>query len=288
MRFGHFEFTIMPFRLTNAPTVFKDLMNRVCKPYLDKFFIMFIDDILRYSKSKEDHEVHLKLVLELLKKEHLFAYKIEAMKNLKVPKTPFEKGEGGASKVENATAEMLRGLNQLMEMMEDGVMYFIWVPLISDVRTLMMDEAHASSSKAWSSGVDHLRLCWKIYFAILVDVGESIRNATRYEYGLSSSNRWTKSPILWAKIGEIRLIGPELEYWTDVNMHVPLEEIKVHKTLHFVEEPVEIIDREVKSLKRSSILIVKFDWDSKRDHEDFMRTSYSHLLIEQGIDGSTN
>ncbi|GJS66585.1 putative reverse transcriptase domain-containing protein [Tanacetum coccineum] len=68
-RYGHYEFTVMPYGLTNAPTVFIDLMYRVCKPYLDKFFIVFIDDTLIYSKSKEDHEVHLKLVLELLKKE---------------------------------------------------------------------------------------------------------------------------------------------------------------------------------------------------------------------------
>ncbi|GJU19154.1 putative reverse transcriptase domain-containing protein [Tanacetum coccineum] len=72
-RYGHYEFQVMPFGLTNAPTVFMDLMNRVYKPYLDKFVIVFIDDILIYSKSKQEHEEHLKLILELLKKEELYA-----------------------------------------------------------------------------------------------------------------------------------------------------------------------------------------------------------------------
>ncbi|GJR75767.1 putative reverse transcriptase domain-containing protein [Tanacetum coccineum] len=72
-RYGHYEFQVIPFGLTNAPAVFMDLMNRVCKPYLNKFIIVFIDDILIYSKNKQEHEEHLKIILELLKKEELYA-----------------------------------------------------------------------------------------------------------------------------------------------------------------------------------------------------------------------
>ncbi|KAD6795610.1 hypothetical protein E3N88_06506 [Mikania micrantha] len=72
-RYGHYGFLVMPFGLTNAPAVFMDLMNRVCKPYLDKFIIVFIDDILVYSRTKQEHEGHLRMLLELLRKEKLYA-----------------------------------------------------------------------------------------------------------------------------------------------------------------------------------------------------------------------
>nr|GEU36533.1 hypothetical protein [Tanacetum cinerariifolium] len=71
--YGYFKFQVTPFGLTNAPAVFMDMMNRVCKQYLDKFIIVFIDDILVYSKDKEEHGKHLKIILELLKKERLYA-----------------------------------------------------------------------------------------------------------------------------------------------------------------------------------------------------------------------
>nr|GEZ45168.1 putative reverse transcriptase domain-containing protein [Tanacetum cinerariifolium] len=72
-RYGHYKFQVMPFGLTNAPTVFMDLMNRVYKPYLDKFVIVFIDDILIYSHNKEEHANHLRIILKLLRKEKLYA-----------------------------------------------------------------------------------------------------------------------------------------------------------------------------------------------------------------------
>nr|GEV86329.1 putative reverse transcriptase domain-containing protein [Tanacetum cinerariifolium] len=72
-RYGHYDFQVIPFGLTNVSTIFMDMMNRVCKPYLDKFVIVFIDDILFYSKNKKEHEENLKLILRLLKKEELYA-----------------------------------------------------------------------------------------------------------------------------------------------------------------------------------------------------------------------
>ncbi|GJR45841.1 reverse transcriptase domain-containing protein [Tanacetum coccineum] len=116
-----YEFQVMPFGLTNAPAVFMDLMNRMCKAYLDKFVIVFIDDILIYSRNEEEHANHLRMIIELLKKEKLYAKfskcdfwirivqflghlidsqglhvdpaKIKAVKNWAYPTTPTEKNK---------------------------------------------------------------------------------------------------------------------------------------------------------------------------------------------------
>ena len=71
-RYGHYEFLVMSFGLTNAPAVFMDLINRVFREYLDYFVIVFIDEILIYSKTKENHEHHLRLTLQVLRQHQLY------------------------------------------------------------------------------------------------------------------------------------------------------------------------------------------------------------------------
>ncbi|GJS51022.1 hypothetical protein Tco_0624384 [Tanacetum coccineum] len=287
-RYGHFESTVMPFW------------------------------------SKEEHEVHLKLVLESLRKDKLY--------------TKFSK----------------------------------------------------YNSKEWNSGDDQLRLRWMIYLVVLADAAESVRDVIGFEYCLASSSEWTKSPVLWAEIGESSLTRLELVQETtdkvvlvkekpkvvrdrqksyvdykrkplefevvdrvllkvtpwkgvvrfgkkgklapryvgpfeilerivlvayrlripgelssvhdtfhvsnlkkcleDANLHVPLDDIKVDKTLHFVEEPVEIMDREIKRLKHKKVALVIVRWNSKcgpeftREHEDQIRIKYPQLFVDQVVE----
>ncbi|GJS86675.1 putative reverse transcriptase domain-containing protein [Tanacetum coccineum] len=382
-RYGHFEFTVMPFGLTNAPEVFMNLMNR-----------------------------------SSVKKKILAA-------------------PGKASKVENATAEMFHGLDQLIKRKEDGGMYFIWVPLIGDVKTLITDEAHAlrylvhpradktyydlrdmygghvivdrltksahcltiregykieKLARLYIDGVvaghgvpvsiisdldgrftssectiqtleDMLRACvidfggsWNVHLPLAeFSYDNNYYSSIRCAPFEALYRRKCRSLVLWAEIGESSLIVPELvqemidkvvlikeklkavrdrqksyadnrrkplEYevgdrpfdilerispvayrlrlpeelssvhdtfhvsnlkqcLADANLHVPLDEIKIDKTLRFVEEPVEIMDREVRSLKRSKISLVKVHWNSKHgpeftwEREDHMNSKYT-------------
>jgi len=71
-RYGHYEYVVMPFGVTNAPALFMDYMNRIFRPWLDKFVVVFIDDILIYSRTREEHADHLRVVLKILRDHQLY------------------------------------------------------------------------------------------------------------------------------------------------------------------------------------------------------------------------
>ncbi|GJS59855.1 hypothetical protein Tco_0654639 [Tanacetum coccineum] len=256
-----------PRKCKNCPGNFKS-----CKTRVSYDLVIFrgehrIDDLfdqLRgacpFLKSKEEHEVHLKLVLESLRKEKLYAKfsklgdalsRKERVKSRRV-RGMILAAQSEAFKQENVLAERLHGLDQQMERKGDESLYFmdqIWVLLVGSV----MDEAHASSlrylseneiespwilslnfqgqsnnSKEWNSGNDQLRLIWMIYLVVLADVAESVREEIGFEYCLASS-MWLgkrKSPVLWAEIRESSLIGPELVLETTDKVVLIKEKLK--------------------------------------------------------------
>nr|GEU62352.1 putative reverse transcriptase domain-containing protein [Tanacetum cinerariifolium] len=181
--YGHFKFIVMPFGLTNSPTVFMDLMNRVCRSYLDKFVIVFIDDILIYSKTQDEHVKHLRFIenfskiaksLTILTQKSLFDGLEDFMVYCDVSKLGlgcvlkqrelfsdydceirYHTGKANvvadalmAQKEDvDASARLQKGLDEMIEQRSDGTLYYldrIWVPLKDDVRTLIMDKANKS------------------------------------------------------------------------------------------------------------------------------------------------
>ncbi|GJZ18367.1 putative reverse transcriptase domain-containing protein [Tanacetum coccineum] len=431
-RYEHFEFTVMPFGLPNAPAVFMDLVNRVCKPYLDKFIIVFIDDILMYSKTKEDHEVHLGLVLELLRKEKLYAKfskcefwlqevhflghvvnqngihvdpsKIEAsglrcyhdLRDMYwVPGmkrdiatygdkitmdfiTKFHRSKSGHDTIWVIVDRLAKSAHflairedystkKLAKIYIDEIVARHGVPvsIISDRDGRFT--SHRQSERTIQTLEDMLRACvidfggsWDVHLPLAeFSYNNSYHLSIRCAPFEALYGRKCRSPVLWAEIGESSLIGPELVQETtdkvvlikeklkaarnrqksyannrrkplefevgdrvmlkvspwkayrlrlpeelsgvhdtfhvsnlkkclaDASLHVPLDEIKVDKTLRFVEEPIEIMDREVKRLKRSKISLVKVRWNSKRgpeftwEREDYMKSKYPQLFVEQ-------
>nr|GEX56338.1 putative reverse transcriptase domain-containing protein [Tanacetum cinerariifolium] len=164
-RYGHYEFQVMPFGLMNAPALFMDLMNRVYKPCLDKFLIVFIDDILIYLKNKQEHEEHLKLTLELLKKEELYAKfskcefwipkvqflghvidsqgihvdpaKIESIKDWASPKSPMEIRKflglaGYYRRFIEGFSKITKPMTKLIQKKELNIRQHRWLELLSD------------------------------------------------------------------------------------------------------------------------------------------------------------
>nr|GEV59478.1 putative reverse transcriptase domain-containing protein [Tanacetum cinerariifolium] len=183
-RYEHYEFHVMPFGLTNAPDVFMDLINHVCKPYLDKFIIVFIDDILIYSRNKEEHANHLRINLELLKKEKLC--------------------------------------------------HPIW-----------------KAKKANPGTLDHFK-------AYKLELPEELSNV-HSTFHVSNLKKCL----------------------SDESLVIPMKELWLNEKLNFVEEPIKIMDREVKQLRQSHIPIVKEAIKSKFGRNDEFKKMQKYILKQQ-------
>nr|GEX60022.1 reverse transcriptase domain-containing protein [Tanacetum cinerariifolium] len=349
-RYGHFKFTVMPFGLTNAPAIFMDLMNRVCKSYLDKFVIVFIDDILIYSKSEKEHEDHLKTILGLLKKEKLF---IENLSKIAKPLTLLtwkNKTYVWGDKQEEAVRILKEKLcNAHVLALPDGPNDFVvycdasnqgfgcvlmqrgkkelnmrqrrWIKLLNEyeceikyhpgkanvvadalsrkerlkprralgTRLNMSTAYHPKTEGQSERTIQHWRICighvlWTLeavgiltfrWLSFLITTvitralnvyllkhctSKIMQLKERLKMARSRQKSYAdkRSKPLEFKVRDRVLL--KVSPWKGVvrfDLQVPLEEIKVDDKLYFVEEPIEIVDRQVNKLKRSWIPIIK-------------------------------
>ncbi|GJT86319.1 putative reverse transcriptase domain-containing protein, partial [Tanacetum coccineum] len=335
--YGHFEFTVMPFGLTNVPAVFMDLMNRVCRPYLDRFVIVFIDDILIYSKTQEEHVELLRHVING-NGIHVDPSKIEAVKNWKTPRTPILKElafQTLKDKLCNAPILALpdgpKDFVTLEDMLRACVLDFggSWDVHLPLVEFSYNDSYHSSVRYAPFEALYGRKCCLPIMWAevregqligpdlvqettekisqikdILKAARDRQKSVVRFEKKVKLASRFVRPFEIIEKVGPMayRLDFPEelngvhdtfhvsnlKKCLPDLTLPVPLDEIRVDVKLNFLEEPVEILEREFKKLKRSRIAIVKVRWNSKRgpeftwEREDQMKLKYPHLFSDIG------
>nr|GEU36722.1 putative reverse transcriptase domain-containing protein [Tanacetum cinerariifolium] len=249
----------MPFGLTNAPAVFMDLMNRVCKSYLDKFIIVFIDDILVYSKDEEEHGKHLKIILELLKKKrfgvHVDPAKIEAIKSWTAPTTPTEEALGTNLDMSTAYHPQTNDQSErTMQTLKDMLCaYKRAKPLEFEVGDMVLLKVSPWKGVVHFGKHKKLSPCYIGPFKILAKVG-----LVAYTLELPEELKWIHNMFHVFNLKKCLAKG---------DIVVPVDEIQLDDKFHMIEEPVEVVDREVKRLKQSRIPIVKVRWNSQRGLE---------------------
>ncbi|GJS70629.1 putative reverse transcriptase domain-containing protein [Tanacetum coccineum] len=269
-RYGHYEFQVMPFGLSNAPAIFMDLMNR----------------------SKEEHAEHLKLILELLKKEELYA--------------KFSKCEFWLSKVLLAITDDLSKAEAAFHLLEQKLCSapILALPEGSENFVVYCDASHKGLDAILMQRDKILKAqveARKEENYGIEDMCGMIKKLEPRADGTLCLNGRRIHVLIIAKVGTLacRLELPEQlsrvhstfhvsnmkKCFVDEPLAIPLDEIQIDDKLHFTEEPVEIMDREVKQLKQSRIPIMKVRWNLRQgpeftwERDDQMKKKYPHLFV---------
>nr|GEU85818.1 putative reverse transcriptase domain-containing protein [Tanacetum cinerariifolium] len=256
-----------------------DLMNWVCKPYLDKFVIVFIDDILIYSKDKKEHEEHLKEILELLKKEklgiHVDPAKIESIKDWASPKTPTEIRQflGLAGYYRRFIKGFSKIAKSMTKITQKGIK-FNWGEKEENAFQLIKQKLCSAPILALPEGSkDFVVYCDALHKGlgvVLMQREKVITYASRQLKVLAKVGKVAYRQELPQELSRVHHtfhVFNLKKCYANEPLVKPLEGIYVDDKLQFVEEPVEIIEREIKRLKRSWILLVKVRWNSMRGPE---------------------
>nr|GEW12327.1 putative reverse transcriptase domain-containing protein [Tanacetum cinerariifolium] len=260
-RYGHYEFQVMPFGLTNAPAIFMDLMNRVCKLYLDKFVIVFIDDILIYSHNKEEHANHIRIILELLRKEKLISepsdlliqpnistWKWERITMDFVTKLP--KTSSGHDTIWVSVDRLTKSAKLDMSM---ETLHGVPISIISNRDSHFTSDSGSQCRVPWVSS--NLESEESLTSGTLDDL-RFLKGLAQWHTNLS----FLKNSIM----STIPSMYPNLKKClSDESLVILMKELRLNDKLNFVEEPIEIMDREVKKLRQSCISIVKVVRDKR-------------------------
>ncbi|GJV85247.1 hypothetical protein Tco_1525145 [Tanacetum coccineum] len=290
-----------PYRL--APSKIQELSKQL-KELEDKgrFVIVFIDDILAYSKSKEEHKVHLKLMLESLRKEKLYA---------KFSKFLADAAESVRDAIgfEYCLASSSGWTKSHVLWAKIGGSSLIGPELVQETtnKVVLVIEKPKAAKDHQKSYADERRksLEFEVSDQVLLKVSP-LKGIVCFRKKGKLTPRYVGPFEILERIGleAYRLRLPEdlnnmhdtfhvsnlKKCLADANLHVPLDEIKVEKTLRFVKEPVEIMDQEIRKLKHRKVVLVKVRWNSKCgleftwEHEDQMRIKYPRLSVDRVVE----
>nr|GEY37482.1 putative reverse transcriptase domain-containing protein [Tanacetum cinerariifolium] len=344
-RYGHFEFQVMSFGLTNVPAVFMDLMNRVCKPDLYKFIIVFIDDILVYSKDEEEHGKigqdvsRLKVVVLVAEYESEYCHVIVDRLTKSTHFLPMKKTDTMEKLTRLYLKEIVCRHGIPVSIISDRDSHFtsrLWRSLQEELgmnlnmSTTYHPQTDGQSERSIQTLEDMLRACvidfgssWDCHLPLVEfsynnSYHTSIKAApyealyghkcrshgvVRFRKHEKISLRYIGSFRIIARVGHVAYaleLPKELKgihstfHVTNLkkclakgDIIVSMDEIQLDDKLHMIEEPVEIVDREVKRLKQSKIPIVKVRWNLQKGPEftwkckDQIKKKYPYLFTSK-------